>query len=123
MGTPVSVAVLISGKLHAVPVTRSTREGTEYVTAKVRVDNRSQTEWWDVIAFGDEARAHLAGLEEGDPIAMSGEPSFDTYKHSCGETRIARRLTADRVMALRPAPRRRRPAARRAEAMEGDARV
>ena len=64
-------------------------------------------EWWNVIVFADAARGELAGLGDGDAVSAVGSLEFETYEKN-GGTRIARRLIADRVVALKPTRKARR---------------
>jgi single-stranded DNA-binding protein len=97
----VTVFALISGKLHGEPITRPTRTGGQFTSFKLRVVNGAAVEWWNLLAFADAARDELAGLGDGDAVSAVGALEIETYEKN-GETRIARRLIADRVIALKP---------------------
>ena len=60
-------------------------------------------EFWNVATFSDTAREELAGVAEGDALSAVGEVQVETYEWK-GETRINLKLTADRVLALKPKP-------------------
>ncbi|MGO9430252.1 single-stranded DNA-binding protein [Rhodoblastus sp.] len=92
---------LVTGRLHGEPITRPTRTGGQFATCKLRVVNGVAVEWWNVIAFTDAAREELAGLADGEAFSAVGALEIETYQKN-GETRIARRLITDRVMALKP---------------------
>jgi len=94
---------LITGKLYGEPATRPTRTGGQFTTFKLRVASGNATEWWSVSTFSETAREELAGLGDGDAVSAVGALSVETYEKN-GETRIAFRLTADRVLALKPKP-------------------
>ncbi len=91
----------ILGKLNGEPVTRPTRTGGQFTAFRLRVVNGNTVEWWSVTTFSDTARAELEGLSEGDALSAVGALEIETYQKD-GETRIARRLTADRIIALKP---------------------
>ena len=94
---------MILGRLHGEPVTRQTRTGGQFTAFKLRVANGNTVEWWSVTTFSETAREELDGLGEGDAISAVGALGVETYEKN-GETRIALRLTADRILALKPKP-------------------
>jgi single-stranded DNA-binding protein len=98
-----SAYAMIAGKLHGEPVTRQTRTGGQFIAFKLRVANGNTVEWWSITAFSQTAREELDGLGEGDAISAVGALGVETYEKN-GETRIALRLTADRILALKPKP-------------------
>jgi single-stranded DNA-binding protein len=98
-----SAYAMITGKLHGEPVTRQTRNGGQFVAFKLRVANGNTVEWWSVTTFSETAREELDGLGEGDAISAVGALGVETYEKN-GETRIALRLTADRILTLKPKP-------------------
>jgi single-stranded DNA-binding protein len=98
-----SSSVLISGKLQNTPATRPTRNGGQVTFFKLRVANGASLEWWDVSTFSDTARVELEGLGEGDALSAVGALRVETYEHN-GERRIALKLTADRILPLKPKP-------------------
>ncbi len=110
-----TVFALISGKLHGEPITRPTRTGGQFTSFKLCVVNGAAVEWWNVLAFADAARDELAGLGDGDAVSAVGALEIETYEKGA-ETRIARRLIADRVIALKP---RRKAKAQRREPPDG----
>jgi hypothetical protein len=97
-----SAYALISGRLHGEPTTRPTRTGGVVTFFKLKVANGNATEWWDVAAFSDKARENLEGLGERDAVSAVGTLHIEQFEFK-GEQRIRRSLTADRVLALKPA--------------------
>ncbi len=97
-----SAFALVSGKLHGEPITRPTRTGGQFTSFKLRVVNGAAVEWWNIIVFTDAAREALAGLGDGDAVSAVGVLEIETYETN-GETRIARRLIAHRVIGLKRA--------------------
>jgi single-stranded DNA-binding protein len=98
-----STATLITGKLVGEPTTRSTRTGGDVTFFKLKVASGNRLEFWSVATFSDTAREELAGLNEGDALSAVGELQVEIYEWK-GETRINFKLTADRILALRPKP-------------------
>jgi hypothetical protein len=97
-----SASALISGRLHGEPTTRPTRNGGVVTFFKLKVANGNAIEWWDVAAFSEKAREKLEGLGEGDAVSAVGAFHTELFEFK-GEQRIKRSLTADRVLALKPA--------------------
>ena len=97
-----SAYALIAGRLHGEPTTRPTRNGGVVTFFKLKVANGNAIEWWDVAAFSEEARETLDGLGEGDAVSAVGVVRTELFEFK-GEQRIKRSLTANRVLALKPA--------------------
>ena len=98
-----SALTLISGRLSGEPTTRPTRNGGTASFCKLKVASGNRTEFWSVAIFSDAAREELSGLSDGDALSAVGELHVETYEWK-GETRIALKLTADRVLALKRKP-------------------
>jgi hypothetical protein len=105
-----SAYAMSTGKLHGEPVTRPTRNGGRVTFFKLRVINGAEIEWWDVATFSDTAREELEGLNEGDAVSAVGVLHVELFEYR-GEQRIKRSLTADRVLALKPQPKKAKPQA------------
>ena len=95
---------LISGKLHGEPVTRPTKNGGQVTFFKLKVANGSAIEFWSCATFSDSAREELEGMAEGAAVSATGTLQVETFSWR-GETRINRKLTADRLMGLNARPR------------------
>jgi single-stranded DNA-binding protein len=113
---------LILGRLFGEPVTRPTRAGGQFTAFKLRVTNGNAVEWWSVTTFSDAAREELADLREGDALAAVGTLEVGMYQKN-GETRIAHRLTADRITALKPTPKSSKPKPDQSHAASAPART
>jgi single-stranded DNA-binding protein len=105
-----SALAMIAGRLHGDVVTKPTRNGGQVTFFKLKVVNGSSLEWWSCAIFSETAREELDGLGEGDAVSCVGAFNVETYEKN-GETRIALRLTADRVLALKPKPKEAKPQA------------
>ena len=103
-----SALALIAGRLHGDVVTKPTRNGGAVAFFKLKVINGSALEWWSCATFAESAREELDGLSEGAVVSAVGLLRVETFEHR-GETRIALKLTADRVMALKPTPKEAKP--------------
>jgi single-stranded DNA-binding protein len=98
-----SELVLISGRLQGEPVTRPTRNGGEFVAFKLKVSSGNRLNFWSVTSFSATVREELEGLTDGAAVACVGELHVESYEWK-GETRIALKMTADRVLGLKPKP-------------------
>ena len=92
---------LIIGRLLGEPTTRPTRNGGLVTFLKLKVVDGNRVEFWSVATFSDSAREELEGLSEGNGLSATGSLEVELFDWS-GEKRINRKLTADRVMALKP---------------------
>ena len=96
-----SALALITGKLHGEPISRPTRNGGLVTFLKLKVAAGNRLDFWSVATFSDTVREELDGLVEGDALSAAGELHVETYEWN-NETRVNLKLTADRVMALKP---------------------
>ena len=95
-----NASTLISGRLSGEPTTRPTRNGGEVTFCKVKVASGNRIEFWSVATFSEAARDELASFNDGDALSAVGELHVEIYEWK-GEPRIALKLTADRVLALK----------------------
>jgi hypothetical protein len=98
-----SVFALICGRLHGEPVTRPTKNGGRVTFFKLRVANGVTLEFWSVTTFCDTAREELDGLPEGSPLSATGEFVVEPWEKD-GRRGLNYRLTADRILPLKPRP-------------------
>ena len=99
---------LISGRLQGEPVTRPTKTGGQVTFFTLRVVNGSASEYWSVATFDEAVRDELARLEEGAALSCSGAFHAELYEFK-GATRLRLKLTADKVLVLKPRPKPPRP--------------
>jgi hypothetical protein len=69
----------------------------------------SNSEFWSVLAFSDTAQAELLRLDVNEKLSVQGGLKLETYAAGNGETKISRTVFADNVLALRTAPREKKP--------------
>ncbi len=98
-----SALTLITGRIADEPTTRPTRNGGKVTFFKLKVARGNRFEFWSVATFSDTARQELAGLNEGAALSAAGELQVETYEWK-GETRVNLKLTADRILAIKPKP-------------------
>lgn len=94
-------SALITGRLHGEPTTRPTRNGGMVTFLKLKVVDGNRIDYWSVATFSDSAREELEGLGDGDAISAVGSLEVEIFDWN-GEKRINRKLTADRILALKP---------------------
>jgi single-stranded DNA-binding protein len=105
-----SVSVLVTGALFRAAEERSSGTGKAYVRATIKAADGEDggADFWSVLAFGDTARAELLRLAPGDKVALQGKPKFELFEKD-SRHRISKTIFADAVLALRAAPRARKP--------------
>jgi len=103
------IDALIQGRLHGKPVSRVSKSGNPYVTAKLRTSTREgETVWANVIAFDKAAVAALLALGDGDPVSMVGEATPKVYIPPDGPPRPSLDLVAHGVQSPYSVTRKRR---------------
>lgn len=110
---------LITGEMFRPPEQKTSKNGKAYVSATVRIVDGPEVLYWSVIAFGSAAE-ELARLGTGSPVSCQGRLKVGIYEKD-GETRSSFSLFANNVLALRAAPKAKKPkdaAARPAPAPE-----
>lgn len=108
-----SVAILISGSLFRAPERKTSATGKAYVRATLKVagaDN-APAEFWSALIFSQSAQDDIARLSAGDRVSLQGSLKLSTYTAGNGETRIDRTVFVDQLLALKPAPRAKKPKA------------
>jgi single-stranded DNA-binding protein len=91
---------LVTGTLFRTPEQRTSKGGKLYVTATIKNKDGETFQFWRVTAFSDTAQAELMRLTVGDALSVQGALTIDEYEKD-GEKRIARKLVADHVLAVR----------------------
>jgi hypothetical protein len=67
------IDALVSGRIYGSPAERIARNGSRFVTAKIRVPTRDgAAQFINVIAFANTAITALLALEDGDAVALGG---------------------------------------------------
>jgi single-stranded DNA-binding protein len=111
-----SVQVLVTGSIFREPQERNSASGRSYTSTTVKAagaDNEG-SDFWSVLAFGDTAKSELLRLHVGDKVSLQGKPKFEIFEKD-GKARISRTVFADQVLALRAAPREKKPKAPESE--------
>ena len=109
------LSVLIQGTLTAAPVVRNGQRGP-FTTAQLRAAGEDgEAVWCSVIAFSASAVDALAALGSGDAVAIAGTAALHHWTKGDGEHRVGLRVTAQRVMTVYEAGRRRKAASARSE--------
>jgi single-stranded DNA-binding protein len=95
-----TIHALISGTLFRPPESRTSKAGTPFVTATIRVKDGEAAQWWRVTAFSETAQAELMRLGDGDALSVQGSFKAELYDKD-GDKRLSLSLVADCVLALR----------------------
>jgi single-stranded DNA-binding protein len=103
------IDALIAGKLFGAPQKRTSKNGNDYVTGKMRVPMPDGVAAFvTFIAFRDHVCAALTGLADGSSIAIAGELKVSTYVAKDGTTKPSLDVTAHEVLTPTHVTRRRK---------------
>jgi hypothetical protein len=94
---------LVQGRIVGDIQTRPTKTGGKITFFKMQVMNGTSKEFWSISTFSDTVREELLGMGDGDVVSVVGAFHAELFEWK-GAPRIALRLTADRVLALKPKP-------------------
>jgi len=90
---------LIAGKLYGHAESRTGKNGSPYVTARVRAAaGDSSPLFVNVIAFAEAACDALLALDDGDSVALSGALTPKAWTDKNGEARPALDMVAHAVL-------------------------
>ena len=95
-----SIDCLIQGRLHRTAQQRTSKTGSPFVTATVRVPTKDGGSLFaSVIAFSATACQSLLALADGDAVALSGEATLKLYQpKDGGEPRPSLDLLAHQIL-------------------------
>lgn len=89
---------LVLGKLYGAPQSRIARNGSEYVTAKVRAAvGDGDAVFVNLIAFNQTAGTALLALSDGDSVALSGTLTPKAYIDRSGDAKASMDMTVHMV--------------------------
>lgn len=92
--------ILLTGTVYETPVQRVAKNGNPFATAKLLADvDDGSSVWCNVIAFA-EAGEHLALLQAGDAVSMTGKARLNQWEDQNGQPRAGLAVTATGIMAL-----------------------
>jgi single-stranded DNA-binding protein len=98
------IAALISGALYKAPEQRTSKSGSKFVTASVRVKTGEAMQFVRIVAFSETAQAELLRLQDGDSVSAQGEFKAEIYAKDGGEPKLSLSIVADQILALRQPP-------------------
>lgn len=101
------IAAMIQGELVADPVQRTTAKGGAFVTATVRVAAGAEALFVGVACFDATGCERLAKLRKGAAVAAVGTLEATIWQTKDGEERRGWRLTANEVLTVYAARKRR----------------
>ena len=106
------IDALVSGKLFGAAQSRVGRNGSEFVTAKVRVAaGNSEALFVNVIAFSHSAGTALLALADGDSVALAGTLTPKAWVDKQGDAKPALDMTVHAVMTTYAVQRKRKAVA------------
>jgi len=109
-----TVSVMVTGSLFRSSVQKTAKSGKLYTTATLKAAVGGDVEFWTALAFGESEQAALLGLAQGEKCAVQGSMKLEA-KAGDGEVKIYRTVFVDALLALKPAPRERKPKSEKLE--------
>jgi len=95
------------GRLVAKPETKTSENGKSYLNFTIAVprsyknaDGEYETDFLDVVAFGQIADATAEYCQKGDMVGVKGRIETSVYENESGEKRKSTQLIADKVSFL-----------------------
>ncbi|WP_083265899.1 single-stranded DNA-binding protein [Burkholderia lata] len=90
---------LVSGKLYGKPAERTGASGRSFVTAKVRAAaGDGEALFVNIIAFADDAKAAMLGLDDGDSVALAGTLTPKVWTDRNGDAKPVLDMVAHAVL-------------------------
>jgi hypothetical protein len=83
-----SARAIVSGVLFKAPASKISKAGKPYVVATIREGSGERVRWWKV----------FMRLNDGEPIAVTGEFDAELYSPPDGAPRLSWKITADSVL-------------------------
>lgn len=98
------IRCLVSGVLHADPVSRISQNGNPFATAKLRADDgKGGSVWCNLIGFS-ETSERLATLKAGASLSVAGRAEVTAWLDRDGEPKGGLSLVVDELATLRGKP-------------------
>lgn len=105
---------LISGKLHGTAQERTSKNGKQFTTAKLKAaTHEGESVFINVLAFNDAAQAALLALGDGDAMAVAGSLKPTTWTDREGQPRTGLDMIAANVLTAYSIDKRRRAVTQR----------
>ena len=101
------IAALIQGTLVGDPVRRTSATGGEFATASIRVAVGTESIFVGIATFSETAIERLLAMPKGGAIAAVGTLDLNAWTDGQGKDRRDWRLTANEVLTVHQARRRR----------------
>jgi single-stranded DNA-binding protein len=113
------IRALLTGILYGEPVSRTSKSGSTFATAKVRADGKDGAFLWiSIVAFGELAE-RLLTLKANNAVAISGKLEVSAYIAKSGEPAAGLSVVCDELAALKARPKPAVAVAPRAAAASG----
>ena len=116
-----TVSVMVAGSLLRSAVQKTAKSGKLYTSATLKAVAGGEVEFWTALAFGETEQAALLNLDEGEKCAVQGSMKLEA-KAADGEVKIYKTVFVDALLALKPAPRERKPKTEKPERAARDGR-
>jgi single-stranded DNA-binding protein len=96
-----SARVIVSGALGKPPEIRTSKNGNQFATCSLRESLNGSTRWWQGIAFNESVIETLKEMAVGEPLAVAGEFTAETYAPAGADARVSLRIVVDAVLSAR----------------------
>ncbi|MBL8475516.1 MAG: single-stranded DNA-binding protein [Methyloversatilis sp.] len=113
------IRALITGTLFNEPQQRTSKAGTQYVTARISVTTEDGRLFASLVAFNEDAVVRLMQLRVGASLAVSGVLKVGVYTANNGHAYPNLDIVADEVAATTPRPKKPKSARRAGAAHDG----
>jgi len=93
------IDAIVAGRVFGKPAARSAKNGSRFVTAKVRLPTRGcKSRFVNVVTFSQSAGGALLALGDGDSVALVGELAAKAYADKAGAPQPSLDLLAQQVL-------------------------
>lgn len=100
---------MITGILHAPPITKVTKSGHAVRFFKIKIPRCQSNEWWMCSAFSETASAELEQFSPGDCVCVVGALNLALYTFD-GKIKINREISVSRLIGIKTPDKMRRKA-------------
>lgn len=95
------IDAIITGKIYTAPERRVSKNGSEYLTAKVRAaTGNGEALFVNCIVFEADAARSLLALQSGDSLSISGELTPGAWLDREGQPRPSLSMVVSKVLTL-----------------------
>ncbi len=98
------IRALLTGILYGEPVSRTSKSGSTFTTAKIRADGKDGASLWISLVAFNELAERLLTLHGNNAVAVSGKLEVSAYIAKSGEPAAGLSVVCDELAALKARP-------------------